>query len=187
MLLFDANFPDSEQFPRKMEIEVITNDDDSATTIVNGNQLGDPLWDNNYYDDGYRFHDIIHLVNVTLLGWSPVLRGLLKCRRKSNSHVYAFEDGPRARAVDEGIISFIFSYARGRNFFDITDKIDYNAILRIKEMTNDFEVSHCTSEEWECAILTGFKLWRQIREDGGGKFYADLDMRIIQSKMITKK
>ena len=40
-------------------------------------QLGDPLDDNAAIDDGYRYHDIIHLGHAAVLGWSPVLRALM--------------------------------------------------------------------------------------------------------------
>ena len=38
-------------------------------------QIGDALDDNSVTEDGYRYHDIIHLAHMTVLGWSPVLRG----------------------------------------------------------------------------------------------------------------
>jgi hypothetical protein len=48
-----------------------------------GKPLGDDLTDNAYVDDGYRFHDVIHLALIAHLGWSPVVRGLMRRKRKS--------------------------------------------------------------------------------------------------------
>lgn len=49
-------------------------------------QIGDDLDDNSVTDDGYRYHDIIHLAHMTVLGWSPVLRGFMGAKRKSVGH-----------------------------------------------------------------------------------------------------
>ena len=42
--------------------------------------LGNELTDNAYEDDGYRFHDVMHLAFAAHLGWSPVLRKLLRTK-----------------------------------------------------------------------------------------------------------
>jgi hypothetical protein len=47
-----------------------------------GHRLGDDLTDNARDDDGYRFHDVMHLANVANLGWSPVLRKMMGRRRR---------------------------------------------------------------------------------------------------------
>ena len=36
-------------------------------------QVGDRIDDNTEIDDGYRFHDVLHLANAAYLGWSPVI------------------------------------------------------------------------------------------------------------------
>jgi hypothetical protein len=47
-----------------------------------GLNVGDPLTDNSHRPDGYRFHDVFHMSYAVHLGWSPVLRALLKLKRK---------------------------------------------------------------------------------------------------------
>ena len=47
------------------------------TLTIDGVLAGDPLQDNAYDEDGYRFHDVFHLAHAAKLGWSPVLRGKL--------------------------------------------------------------------------------------------------------------
>ena len=46
--------------------------------------IGDRLTDNRTEPDGYRFHDVFHLAYVAHLGQSPVIRALLKQKRKSD-------------------------------------------------------------------------------------------------------
>ena len=58
--LFDDEFPPSERLPRQMDI-AIKEDSGIAITTIDGAKYGDPLTDNRYEDDGYRFHDICHL------------------------------------------------------------------------------------------------------------------------------
>ena len=54
------DFPLSEQLPRQMNI-CIEEDSGISITTIDGAKFGDPLRDNRYEDDGYRFHDICHL------------------------------------------------------------------------------------------------------------------------------
>ena len=61
-----------------------------------GKFIGDSLSDNAYVDDGYRFHDVMHLAHMAVLGWSPVMRNLLKLKRKSQPTIDEVEDGARA-------------------------------------------------------------------------------------------
>lgn len=52
-----------------------------------GAELGDPLTDNTRRVDAYRFHDAIHLGFMAVLGWSPVMRALLRLKRKSSPRI----------------------------------------------------------------------------------------------------
>jgi hypothetical protein len=80
-----------ERFPRKFNVDFVSIDDETAVMLVNGLRIGDPLKDNadpaagdkDGAIDGYRFHDCVHLAFVAVLGWSPVVRGLMKRKRKS--------------------------------------------------------------------------------------------------------
>ena len=58
--LFDEDFPVKERLPRQMDIS-IEEESGIAITTIDGAKFGDPLRDNRYEDDGYRFHDICHL------------------------------------------------------------------------------------------------------------------------------
>ena len=61
----------------------------------NGLNFGDRLTDNIVDPDGYRYHDIFHFAYAVHLGWSPVIRSLLRAKRKSVPATDENEDGGR--------------------------------------------------------------------------------------------
>ena len=83
-----------------------------------GVKLGDPLTDNAYDDDGYRFHDVFHLAYASMLGWSPITRFFFKAKRESDPRVREVEDGGRATVIEEAISAFVFDYARNERFLE---------------------------------------------------------------------
>ena len=177
--LFDEAFPPSEQLPRRMDIS-IEEGAGIAITTIDGAEVGDPLTDNRYEDDGYRFHDISHLAYASILGWSPMLRALLRRKRKSDPTVDEVEDGGRAIVIEEGISAMVFSYAERRNFLDGAEAVDYDLLRTTKDMTSHLEVSARTEGDWERAIMTGFDIWRQVKAKGKGRILADLEQGTIE-------
>ena len=177
--LFDEDFPPSERLPRQMDI-AIKEDSGIAITTIDGAKYGDPLTDNRYEDDGYRFHDICHLSYASVLGWSPTMRALMRRKRKSNPKVDEVEDGGRAIVIEEGISAMVFSYSERRNFLEGAESLNYDLLRTIKDMTSHLEVSIRTEGEWEQAILTGLSVWRQVKANGKGRIHADLERRTIE-------
>lgn len=178
--LLDDDFPPSEQLPRQMDVLIRTDASDQVTMFIDGAEVGDPLRDNRYEDDGYRFHDVFHLSFASMLGWSPTLRALLRRKRKSAPRVDEVEDGGRALVIEEGISAMVFSYAERRNFLDGAEEVDYGLLRTIKEMTEHLEVSCRTEWDWESTILAGYHIWRQIRERNSGHILADLENRRLE-------
>ena len=177
--LFDEDFPPSERLPRQMDIS-IEEESGIAITTIDGAKYGDPLTDNRYEDDGYRFHDICHLSYASVLGWSPTMRALMRRKRKSDPKVDEVEDGGRAIVVEEGISAMVFSYAERRNFLEGAEGVNYDLLRTIKDMTAHLEVSARTEGEWERAIMTGFDIWRQVKAQGKGRIHADLERGAIE-------
>lgn len=67
-IFFDDNFPEAEQLPREFEVTfAYDRDSDRAKVVVNreGEPVGNPLTDNAYEEDGYRFHDVYHFTFAT--------------------------------------------------------------------------------------------------------------------------
>ena len=176
--LFDEDFPPSERLPRRMDI-FIEEGAGMAITRIDGTRFGDPLTDNRYEDDGYRFHDVSHLAYASILGWSPTLRALLRRKRKSDPKVDEVEDGGRAIVIEEGISAMVFSYAERRNFLDGAKGVNYDLLRTIKDMTSHLEVSARTEGDWEKAITTGFDIWRKVKDKGQGRIHADLEKGTI--------
>ncbi len=179
--LFDDEFPQSEQLPRRFVAEVresgARGEQPRARLSVDGVEVGDPLHDNAYAEDGYRFHDVLHLAHAAHFGWSPNLRAFLKRKRKSQPHVDQIEDGARARIIEEAIVAFVFEYAQRHDFLASVPSVDEGLLKTVRSLTTGLEVHRRQLYEWEEAILDGFRAWRAIRKAGGGKIRVDLEAR----------
>jgi NTP pyrophosphatase (non-canonical NTP hydrolase) len=177
---FDAGYGPAESFPRQFEVELREVTIDGAMKIrayVDGKKIGADLDDNAYDPDGYRFHDVFHLAYVAVLGWSPVVRDLLKRKRKSDKQVDNVEDGGRAKVVDEGISALVFDYARVHDWLQQVPDLDYQLLRTIKGMTSRLQVKARSMAEWQRAILLGFEIWRKVLENNGGRILVNLDDR----------
>ncbi len=107
-LIFDAGLPEGERLPRQIEVELVDVDEGArqhVQILVDGIVFGAELTDNAYDPDGYRFHDVFHLAYATVLGWSPITRGLLRRKRKSRPLLDEVEDGGRAAVIEEGVVA----------------------------------------------------------------------------------
>jgi len=183
---FDDGYPDGERLPRRLQIDINTvhdaNGNPRMLAYYKGAPLGNPLTDNAYERDGYRFHDVFHLTFAAVLGWSPITRALLEVKRKSNSVVDEVQDGGRAKAIEEGIAALVFAYGKGNNWLEGTASVSSELLRTIKSMTSHLEVSRCRTAEWEHAIVRSFAVWREVKRRGGGTICLDLDRRTIEIK-----
>ena len=179
---FDEGFPESERLPQKLEVEFTTLGEGGTTKMrafILGERVGDDLTDNAHSEDGYRFHDVFHLACAAVLGWSPVLRSLLKRKRKSRPRIDEVEDGGRATAIEEGISALLFSYAANHSMLEGIASLDYHLLRTIREMTRHLEVSARPVGDWERAILAAYRVWREVERHGGGYVSLDLEERSI--------
>jgi hypothetical protein len=186
---FDEGFPNSQRLPRRLAIamapvpgqprRVVGITDDSGATL--GNLLGD----NAYEDDGYRWHDAIHLAHLAVLGWSPVVRALLGRKRKDVPIVDDVEDGGRAIAIEEGIAAAVFDYASKRRWLEGLRAVDTSLLAAIRSLTRGLEVRAVTLLEWEQTVLRAFDCWRGLRANNGGMVMLDLDRRAIAHRPLT--
>jgi len=165
---FDRDDLEHEQLPRELEIEFIERTVNRRSFVVQrwrGVNIGDPLTDNRLEADDYRFHDVFHLAYVAHLGWSPVIRGLLKLKRKSRAAIDENEDGARAMIIEEGIATWIFNHARdkGKFFEGVKEgKLEYTLLKQVQSMVAGYEVDKCPLWQWERAILEGFRVFRLL-------------------------
>lgn len=190
--LYDELFPESERFPRQMEVCFVSVSDTRLQMYYEGKRLGDPLTDNAPEGDGYRYHDILHLAFVAKLGWSPVLRGLLRRKRKSDAKVDVEQDGARARIVEEAVLNAFHAEGerqaklrpRGestsqKRLFATRSEISFDLLRLVENFVRGLEVRESQHWEWEDAIFEGFRIFYQLREEHQGTIRVDLDERTI--------
>lgn len=170
-----------EQFPGRLDIKFTQRVLGRRIQVfqqLNGVNIGDPLTDNSHRADGYRFHDAFHIAYAVHLGWSPVLRALLKLKRKSVAEIDENEDGARAIIMEEGISTWIFNHSLRRSpkyFADVQpDRLDYSLLKQIRNLCTGFEVAQAPLWQWERAILDGFATFRSLLAHKGGTVMADL-------------
>jgi NTP pyrophosphatase (non-canonical NTP hydrolase) len=171
---FDQSFPDNEKFPDEFEIEFISYEEEGKKKlkIINkrtGKMIGDPLTDNTYEEDGYRFHDIFHYGYLAVLGWSPVLRKLLQLKRKSDPNVDENEDGARSQITEELISLYIYHHALDHNLLQYGTSVDSGLIKQVQNLVKNTEVKECSGKQWEKAILSSYEIFNKLRKNDGGR------------------
>lgn len=179
---FDRKFSADERIPRQFDVlftEKPLGSGVQVKIVKNGVNIGDALTDNAIGDDGYRYHDAFHLAFAAILGWSPVIRALLRRKRKSDAKVDEVEDGARAIIVEEAISIFLFNQSKSRNEFRDIRSIDIGLLKTVIRLCADLEVRKCTAKQWQSAIFEGYKIFRELRQNRGGIVSLDLDQAAI--------
>jgi NTP pyrophosphatase (non-canonical NTP hydrolase) len=176
-----------EQLPSHMKVTFVQRKVGNRILVVqqiSGLNIGDPLTDNSHGPDGYRFHDVFHLSYAVHLGWSPVIRALLKLKRKSDPKIDENEDGARAIIIEEGIATWIFNHSkRHKQYVGVeAGRLDYALLKQVRGMVGGFQVADIPLWQWERAILDGFKVFRQLLENKGGTVLANLNLHTLSYK-----
>jgi NTP pyrophosphatase (non-canonical NTP hydrolase) len=188
---FDENYPEDERFPRKFSVvfqENTIGDSVQVKIKINNVFVGDGLDDNSHADDGYRYHDVFHLAYAAVLGWSPVIRALLRRKRKSAKSIDRIEDGARAIFLEEAIAVFIFNQAKARGFYKEINSIDIGLLKTIKKLSENLEVKVCTAKQWQEAIFRGYEIFELLKKNCGGVVNLDMDaQKISYSPLETKE
>lgn len=186
--LYDTDKDEEERFPDNLAItfkEKQTNEKVFVLQKCNGVIIGDRLTDNRKAQDDYRFHDVFHISYAAILGWSPVLRALLKLKRKSDSEIDEQQDGARAMLAEEGISNWIFSQGLRHQLFKDVDSIEFSILKTIRDMVHGYEVETRPLWMWEHAILEGFRVFRELKTHRGGIVLADFLKRTIDYRAPT--
>jgi NTP pyrophosphatase (non-canonical NTP hydrolase) len=179
---FDEEFDEDEQLPRQIAITFKEKNIGGKQYVLQqcrGINIGDRLTDNRIEQDDYRFHDVFHLAYAAILGWSPVLRALLKVKRKSKPEIDENQDGARAILIEEGISTWIFNYGIRHGYFKNFQSIDYTLLKAVREFVKGYEVEERPLWQWEYAILEGFRIFRELKTQRGGIVTADLNTHTI--------
>jgi len=187
---FDQASPKDEQLPRSFTVNFYEKPLKPGVYVkisINGIVIGDALTDNSHEDDGYRYHDVFHLAYAAVLGWSPVTRALLKCKRKSVKKTDEVEDGARALIIEEAISIMLFNHAQSRGWYTEKTSIDIGLIKLIQRMVDGLEVKECTAKQWKSAIHQGYLAFNQLKTNGGGDILVDLDKQELMYVAVSKK
>jgi NTP pyrophosphatase (non-canonical NTP hydrolase) len=190
--LLDHGYPPAQRLPRTFAVEIRSvgrdkGPEERVELHYRGRKVGDRLGDNTYAESGYRFHDVFHLANAAILGWSPVARSVIFDRkRRVDDLVDAVEDGGRAIVIEEGMVAFLFEHARHHHWFEDVTDIDYAVLKTVRVMTTELEVKRRPLWEVEQAILQGFNVWRRVRDARGGRVVGDLYRRSLSYEPLPQ-
>jgi MazG C-terminal domain len=182
--VFDGQFLDEERLPMEFEIEISQRQSGQSYLRWNGVFIGDPLTDNILDPDGYRFHDVFHFAHAAILHWSPTTRALIKQKRKSDRKFDEAEDGGRAIVVEEGLTAWIFSRAKELNYFEGQNSVAFDLLKTVGEFVRGYEVADCPLKLWERAILDGYAVFRQVRQNNGGIVIGNRNTREIRYRPL---
>lgn len=179
---FDQGSDLDEQLPRHLAMDVFEKVVGGKAYVFqrcSGIFVGDRLTDNAVEPDDYRFHDVFHLAYVAVLGWSPVIRALLKLKRKGEPAVDEAQDGARATLIEEGVTTWIFGQAQRLKFFDglKEGELPLDMLKHVREFVAGYEVQDCPLWQWEEAILQGYAAFRFLQLHRRGRITVDLANR----------
>jgi NTP pyrophosphatase (non-canonical NTP hydrolase) len=179
---FDSTFSMGERLPRQFTVRFTEKRLKAGLRVritIKDVAIGDALTDNAYEDDGYRYHDVFHLGFAAVLGWSPVIRSLLKRKRKSDRKIDEVEDGARALIVEEAISILLFNQGPERGWYRDDAAADIGLYKTIRQMVSGLEVRSCTAKQWMKAIRQGYSAFHLLQQNHGGDVLVDLDNQTL--------
>lgn len=187
---FDDGFPPEQRLPRQFEAIFTTVTTDTGLVKchlrIESEEFGDPIDDNARHEDNYRFHDIFHIAHAAVLGWSPVFRSLIRRKRGFDKELDRVEDGARAIAVEEAITAMVFELAKDKNYFAEMTNVDDSILTVVQAVANRLEGGSLPGAEWERAILDGYAMWRDLRDNDGGRVLVDLDTATLRFARLRR-
>jgi hypothetical protein len=181
---FDVGVPEDQRIPLKFDAVFTTETDGNGLVTCNlrfeSEELGDPIDDNSRHEDHYRYHDVFHIAHAAVLGWSPVLRLLIRRKRGYDPETDRVEDGARAIATEEAVTAMVFELAKAWDYFDGATNVDDSILNAVQAVTARLEGGSLSAAQWERAILAGYAVWRELRENQGGRVIVNLDTASIR-------
>jgi NTP pyrophosphatase (non-canonical NTP hydrolase) len=187
---FDEGSDPDERLPRHLVIDIFEKEVRGQAFVFQrcgGIFVGDRLTDNALEPDDYRFHDVFHLAHVAVLGWSPVIRALLRLKRKSEPAVDEAQDGARAILIEEGVTTWIFGQAQRLKFFEGLKPGDLplDTLKHVREFVAGYEAADCPLWLWEDAILQGYVAFRFLQKHRRGRLTVDLANRRLRIEELS--
>lgn len=169
---------DGEKLPGRLEFFFERRVEDGINkmrlSLPGYGQIGDVVDDNEYKEDYYRFHDIIHIGMMACLRWSPVFRKLLSKKRKHDKTIDRVEDGAKARDIEEALSVLIFRYFEENDFLNGATSVDTNFLCGLRTIVGDREIAEITEQQWEGVMMQSARAIRQMIQAKEGILIADL-------------
>jgi hypothetical protein len=170
-----------ERFPDRLEFTFERRDEGGIPKmrlLLNGEQVGDVVDDNEYQEDFYRLHDVIHIAFMACLRWSPAFRNILKLKRKSDAQTDRVEDGAKARDIEEAMSRLIFLYFEQNNFLEGATSVDTSFLKQLRLFSGQREIAWVTGRQWQDLMLHAAVALRGMiaasKEGKGGRLVADM-------------
>ncbi len=175
----DSHAEPEERLPRDLYVDIFERKVRDQTYVFqrcNGINIGDRLTDNAMTADDYRFHDVFHYAYVAVLTWSPVVRSLLRLKRKSDPKIDDAQDGARATLIEEGVTTWIFGQAVELEFFANMKpgELPFDLLKHVRQFVAGYEAEQCPLWLWEEAILEGYAAFRFLRQHRRGRIHIDM-------------
>ncbi len=186
----DADADPEELLPRDLIVDIFERDVRGQTYVfqrAGGINIGDRLTDNAMTADDYRFHDVFHFAYVAVLSWSPVVRSLLRLKRKSDPKIDEAQDGARATLIEEGVTTWIFGQAVELGLFAGMNRGDlpFNLLKHVRQFVAGYEAEHCPLWLWEEAILEGYAAFRFLRQHRRGRIHIDMNNHCLTTEKLS--
>lgn len=177
---------DGEKLPDRLEFfferQVVEGIVKMRLSLPGYGQVGDVVDDNEYKEDHYRFHDIIHIGMMACLRWSPVFRKLLSKKRKNDSTIDRVEDGAKARDIEEALSVLIFDYFEQNDFLESATSIDTNFLCGLRTIAGKREIAGITEKQWEDLMMQSARAIREMIKAKQGVLIADLSGGRVEFK-----
>ena len=185
--LYDEKLSSKQQLPRAFSYKfnhlAINENKIRIEDMETKEQIGDLLTDNSYENDGYRYHDVMHMTFMACFGWSPVFRKLLRNSKRKNKiknregQIAEVEDGGRAQIIEESIIQMVYidvfyNFQKEKDFV-----INWQLLRLIKKITSKLEINNKTTYEWNEVLKLGLENWKKLINNNGG---------IIEGNLLNK-
>lgn len=98
-------------------------------------------------------------------------------KRKSDSTIDEIEDGARAAITEELISLYIYSHGMDHQLFKYSNSVDTEILKTVQKLVSGIEVKNCTQKQWETAIINSYKVYDELRKNGGGRVLVSIKNR----------
>ena len=70
------------------------------------------------------------------------------------------------------------------NYFEGQNRLSFDLLKTIQQFVAGYEVEACPLSLWEIAILRGYEVFRQVKDNRGGTIVCDRDAWTVEYKTL---